>query len=526
MIRCSRCYVKFRCIYIEIIDSTTYYINKSVKSKFIANMAKYVSPSDYNHCYSNPIVATRFLAKTIVQVEKNPRKLDVSKLYFSAQKYLEQVIGPRRFGDETLDAYKVRVFTELLEQCTEHHRDGAVAVTYERRDALVTYAKEALEADDLETAGRWCSELKANTDAKDPTCWVLYGTFCAGKRRWDESLECVQKAIALNGHNRIALFLKAALLITTDSELFDEIDTLLERLESAYPWFAEAYFLSAVHSARMEMPDRTDWFLWQAQMYVNDQTTMGWAETAILDRALMTVWDPSVNHGGDPALKCAILLIQLGLSELAMLCLRNFARRSEELTTYHYLMAVSHHKLHEFQACSDHLNVISVGDGDNNSFTGQQISLLMAHNDYAMGRTQKAEVLFTQLSSGWTRSLYGLVYSRLADYLVASKKYAEATAMLFLACTAVTGRGTPLLLTKLGACLIALKKYPEAEKVLVRAVALDGAHNGEAWGYLAIVNARSNRTNMAKVCCQQAAGLMEFKSKLGPEYDLLSHKYH
>ncbi|VVC24717.1 Tetratricopeptide repeat,Tetratricopeptide repeat-containing domain,Tetratricopeptide-like helical [Cinara cedri] len=488
-------------------------------------MAKYVPSTDDGHYYSNPIAATRLLGETIVQVENEPGKFDISTLHFRAQKYLEQVIGPRR-SDEEPEAYKVRVFTELLKQCTEHHRDGVAEVIYDHRNALATYAKEALEAGDLETAGRWCSDLNANTDPKDPTGWVLYGTFCARKQRWDEGLECARKAIALDRHNRIALFLNAALLITIDSERYEEIDTLLDHLESKYPWFSEAHFLTAVHSAQMEMPDRTNRFLSLARRYVNVQSAIGWAETAVLDGVSTTVWDPAVDHGGDPALKCAIFMIRLGLSRLALLCLRNFARHSGNSVTYHYLMAVSHHRLDEFQACTDHLNAMSAGDVESNSRIGRQQYLLTAHNDHAAGRPREAETRFIQLSTERTRSLYGLVYSRLADYMVASRRYDEATNALFRACTVVTGHGTPVLLTKLGACLIALKKYPEAEKVLTEAVALDGAHNCDAWHYLAIVYARSNRTDMANACGQQAAGLIEFKSMLGPEYDLLAHKYH
>lgn len=484
-------------------------------------MANYVPRTDDGHCYRNPISATRLLVETIGQVEEEPGRFDISAFHDSANDYLEQVIGPER-PDETPDAYKIRVFAELLERCTEHHTDGVAAMAQECRDVLAVYAKEALEAGDLETASRWCSELNANTGAKDPTCWTLYGTFCARKRHWDEALKCAQKAVALDGRNRIAMFFNAALLITNDSEQFDEIDALFDRLESLYPWFGEAHFLSAVYNARMEMPDRTDHFLSLARMYVNVQTAVSWPENAVLDGAPMAVWDPVVHHGGDPAVRCATLLIRLGLSELAAMCLRCFARRSDHPALYHYLMAVSHHKLDEFQACLDHLNAMPVDDGD----FGRRRSLLAAHNDFGAGRAEIAEARFVELSSGPTLALYGLAYSRLADYLVSSKRYAEATDTLFRACTVVTGRGTPVLLTKLGSCLLMLNKYPEAEKVLAAALAFDGAHNGDAWYYLAEVYTKSNRSDMADVCYRQAAELMDFKSVRGPVYDLLSHKYN
>lgn len=489
-------------------------------------MAKYVPPADGRHCYANPISATRLLNETIARAENERGDVDVPALRDSAKSYLEQVIGPKRSG-ETPDAYKVRVFTGLLEQCTEHHRDGATAAC-ERRDAVVTYAKEALEAGDLETAGRWCTELTASTGPGDPTGWMLYGTFCARKLRWYDALECARKAIALDGRNRMALFFNAALLIATDSEQFDEIDGLLERLELAYPWFGDGHFLSAVHSARMEMPERTNRFVSLAKMYINVQWAAGWPENAVLDGAPMTVWDPDVDNGGDPALKCATLLIRLGLSGLAALCVRGFARHSDNPAAFHYLMAVSHHKLDEFQACVDHLNAMSAGDGHDGSDGefDRRRSLLAAHNDYGAGRDREAMARFVELSSGRTRALYGLAYSRLADYMVSSGGYAEAADTLFRACTVVTGRGTPVLLTKLGACLVALKKYPEAEKALAAAVSFDGARNGNAWSYLAVVNARTNRTDMADECYRRAAELSESKSVLGAEYDSLSHKYH
>lgn len=485
-------------------------------------MAKYVPPADSSHGYTNPISATRLLNETIARAQDGAGNVDVPVLRDCAKSYMEQVIGPRQSG-ESPDAYQVRAFTGLLEQCTRHHGDGTTAAS-ERRDAVVTYAKEAMEAGDLETAGRWCSELGASTGPGDPTCWTLYGTFCARQRRWYDALECARKAIALDGRDRIALFFRVALLMATGSERFDEIDGLLERLESAYPWFGDGHFLSAVHSARMEMPDRTGRFLSLANTYVDVQRVVGWAENAVLDGAPMTVWDTDVDYGGDPALKCATLLIRLGLSGLAASCMRVFARRSDNPAAFHYLMAVAHHKTDEFQACADHLNAMPADDGGGE--TDRRRSLLAAHNDFGAGRDLEAVAGFAKLSSGRARTLYGLAYARLADLLVSSGEYAEAADVLCRACAVAAGRGTPVLLTKLGACLVALKKYPEAERVLAAAVSFDGARNGDAWNYLAVVNARSNRTDMADECYRRAAELMEFKSVLGAQYDLLSYKYH
>lgn len=210
-----------------------------------------------------------------------------------------------------------------------------------------------------------------------------------------------------------------------------------------------------------------------------------------------TVWDP-VDHGSDPAVKCAMLLIGLELPELAEACLRYFA---DDRDSYHYLMAVSHHKRGRFQASADHLNSMTGG-----MRTGVRCSLLAAHNDHGAGRTREAVAAYVELAmSGPVRPRFGLAYSRIADHRAADGRHAEAAAAYSRACTVT---GSPALMTKLAGCLIALNEWPEAEKLLTEAVAMDGPVDGIAWRYLSEVHANAGRNDLAEVCGRRASELL------------------
>lgn len=177
-------------------------------------------------------------------------------------------------------------------------------------------------------------------------------------------------------------------------------------------------------------------------------------------------------------------------------------------------MAVVHHKRGEFADSADHLN--RMADGGHHD--GRR-PLLAAHNHHCAGRTREAAAMYAELSHRPVVVRYGLAYSRLADHFADAGKRAEATHAFYQACSVTR---TPALMTKLGTCLLASKMYAQAAGWLAEAVAADGADSGDAWYYLAVVNAKSGNGAMADVCRRQAVDL-GFKSGIGPEYNLIRY---
>lgn len=205
-------------------------------------------------------------------------------------------------------------------------------------------------------------------------------------------------------------------------------------------------------------------------------------------------------------MKCAMLLIGLELPELAEACLRCFAE-DRHRDSYHYLMAVSHHKRGRFRASADHLSSMT-----ERARTGVRCSLLAAHNDHGAGRVREAADRYAELaSSGPVRPRFGLAYSRIADHRVGDGRHAEAADAYFRACTVT---GSPALMTRLAGCLIALNEWPEAEKLLAKAAAADGPGDGVAWQRLAEVHANAGRNDLAEVCGRHATELQESEFQL------------
>lgn len=437
----------------------------------------------------------------IIDFGNEPENFVLSDFYDTANKYVEHVVGPRR-TNETPDAYKVRVFADMINHSAsggERDRDRGNARDHDRSTTCdhIMYAREAAESGEPETANRWYLRSIVDTNATDPDRWLIYATFCVRQRDWDLAMECTRRAIALDGKHRLALFVRAAILMSCfDMERLDESEASLEYLSTAYPRFSEARLLSALHYRRMDMAERSAEYALLANYFVNDDVYDGAAGRSIGHGGQCTaVWGP-VGHGGDPAVKCAVLLIQLELVTLAGDCLRTFGDRVKGGDRYHYLMAVVHHKRGQFDASDQHLNAMSP---DANS--GWWSRLLKAHNDYGAGRFMEAVSVYKTLSSLRCHVQSSLAYSRTADTLAARGHYTEATNAYRHAC-AITG--TPALMVKLAACLLLLKKNDEAEMWLTEAVATDGAENGVAWHYLAVFYARSGNEAMEKICRQQA----------------------
>ncbi|KAE9523842.1 hypothetical protein AGLY_015730 [Aphis glycines] len=446
----------------------------------------------------NPISAFQ---NTIADAEEKPEEFDVSAVYDKTLNYVKWMIGPRR-SDETSDAYKARVFAELLGK-TNHDDDDddrSGRRRWDDRDLLVLYAREAAESGRPEKARRSYLRLIAETGAADPAYWLLYGAFCARDGDRDEALACAGRAVALDGRDRFALFARAALLMTAaDSDRYGELDALLDALAAAHPRFAEGHALAAVHYSRMDMAGRGP---------------AADGADRLLRIGLDAVWRPVAGCDGggvDPAVKCASLLCRLELVDLAATCLRRFAGARAD--PYHYAMAVAHYRPAEYAASADHLNSMacrrSAADGGGN---GGAWTLLAAHVDYAAGRYREAVVRYVGLSLAPHQNRYGLAYSRAADHFAANGRYAEAAEAYHRACAAIPA---PALMTRLAACLVALDRRAEAERLLVGAVAADGEYDGDAWHQLAALYGAAGRVRMADVCGRRA-------SELGHESDLFA----
>ncbi|KAF0766055.1 cilia- and flagella-associated protein 70-like isoform X3 [Aphis craccivora] len=464
----------------------------------------------------NPISAFQ---KTIADAEEKPEEFDVSAVYDKTLNYVKWMIGPRR-SDETSDAYRARVFAELLGM-TNHDDDDdddrdrtGSRHRWDDRDLLVLYAREAAESGRPEKARRSYLRLIAGTGAADPAYWLLYGAFCARDGDRDEALACAGRAVALDGRDKFALFARAALLMTAaDSDGYGELDALLDALAAAHPRFAEGHALAAVHYSRMDMPGRADRSLSLAGRFAAADDDDGAADGAdrLLRIGLDAVWRPVTGCDGgdvDPAVKCASLLCRLELADLAATCLRRFAAARAD--PYHYAMAVAHYRRAEYAASADHLNSMAcrrsaADDGDGGAWT-----LLAAHVDYAAGRYREAVVWYVGLSLVPHQHRYGLAYSRAAGHFAANSRYAEAAEAYHRACAAIPA---PALMTKLAACLVALDRRVEAERLLVGAVAADGEYDGDAWHQLAALYGAAGRVEMADVCGRRA-------SELGYESDL------
>jgi tetratricopeptide (TPR) repeat protein len=148
----------------------------------------------------------------------------------------------------------------------------------------------------------------------------------------------------------------------------------------------------------------------------------------------------------------------------------------------------------------------SADGGDGGAWT-----LLAAHVDYAAGRTGEAVVRYIGLSLVPHQARFGLAYSRAAGHFAANGRYAEAAEAYQRACDAMP---VPALMTRLAACLATLDRRFEAERLLVGAVAADGAYDGDAWHQLAALYDTVGRVEMADVCRGRA-------TELGYESDLL-----
>lgn len=455
--------------------------------------------SKSNHYLSNPISAFQ---KTIVDLVEEPENFDVSTVFSKTLNYVKYVIEQRRSG-ETLDAYKVRVFAELLTRSLHVNNSSIQQSTrHDLQDLhdLVLYAREAAESGHLEKARRLYLRLIIITGSVDPNYWVLYGAFCARDRDHGAALVCARRAVAVDGRDKLALFANAAVLMSADTEHYDELETLLDTLASIHPRFIEGHSLAAVHYRRMDMREREDRSLSLARRFTDDRLDDG--TDHVLQIGLATVWEP-VTSGGDvdPAVKCAVLLCRLELVDLAATCLRCFAETHAD--PYHYMMAVTHYRRGEYLASADHLNSMGSRRSANHGDGGQR-TLLAAHVDYGAGCFREAIVRYIGLSLGPHQARYGLAYSRVAGHFAAARRYSEAADAYQRACAAIP---VPALMTKLATCLVALERYTEAERLMISAVAADGTYDGNAWHQLATLYAITGHIEMADVCRRRAAQL-------------------
>lgn len=279
-------------------------------------MANNQLPTNDHHTVLNPITTTLSFRNAVLALENTPATFEISSFFEKVKNYVEYVIGPKK-SDENPDAYKVRVFAELMEQSISGNVD-CPSIVLSHRDILV-YIIEAMESGNLKTATRWCTQIIVDTKSEDPNYWVLYGILCARQNDLESFMECAQKAIAIDGKHQIALFVRVAILMTSDAERFDAIESSLKFLGSVHPQFVEAHFLSALHYRRLEMTDLSCHFLSLANQFFDDVNQN--FNNPILN-GLPTVWESPSDYGRDPALKCTILLIKLQLLELATLCLQ------------------------------------------------------------------------------------------------------------------------------------------------------------------------------------------------------------
>lgn len=319
---------------------------------------------------NRPITSARSFRETVAGAADGP---DVDALEECARR----VAGPGRRADETPDAYAVRVFAGLSEECAAGRdvRPGRVD--------WALYAGEAAETGRAEKAARWLWRLVADRPS-DAAAWLLYAAFCARRRPADlpSALACARRAVALDGGHRLASFALAAILMTAcgddggrggggcgGREHADELESTLRGLLTAHPRCTRAHHLAAVQSLRAGMPaGHTDRLLTLAHGgrddhhdYDDDDDDDG--DAGRLLAAFSAAWPP-VRDGGDAAVGCAALLLRLGLVDLAAVCARSFAASPDERPSYHYLMAVVHHGRGEYEASADHLAAVPDDDAD------------------------------------------------------------------------------------------------------------------------------------------------------------------
>lgn len=429
--------------------------------------------------------------------------VDMSALYGQMKNYVERVIGPSR-SDEYPEKYKVRVFADLIQRSEDDGCPGPDPA----HDilAMTTYAEYAADSGDVDKARGWYLRMIASTHSLVPSCWTLYGAFCARMGDPDQAVTCMRKAVALDGRNRLALFVRVAVLMTADpTGLSDELRITAESLECARPRFSEAYVLFALLYRRLDMPDHAARSLATAVTLSADD-----ADGVLTELSTTGDEPPAIDHGCNPILKCAVLLTRLRFAQLTVACLRCFAAQLLS-TVYHYLMALSFHTLGEHETCARHLERMSLEHE-----WAERRTLLVAHNDFDVGRTRDAMARYFELCSRPTRARYVLAYSRKADYLAVHGRFAEAADEYYRVCTVIR---TPTLMTKLGACLVALQQYPEAEKVLADAVVECGNENGRPWHHLAVLYTKIGQTYAANECSRQASALGFKFEELQQEFD-------
>lgn len=445
--------------------------------------------------YSNPISAFQ---KAIADAEAKPEHFDISAFFDKTRDYVTHVVESRRSG-ETSDAYRVRVFAELL--VVSKRNDAQRSADNDEHRNLVLYAREAAESGHPERARRYYLRLIVATGSIDPVYWTLYGAFCAREGDLDAAMVCARRAVALDGSNRMGLFAMAALLMTANTDGYAELETLLDSLVTVHPRFGQGHFLAGVHFQRMDMRGRADVSFSMAGRFAgadngdddNNPTV------SALRVGLDAVWEPVTGHAIDPAVECAVLLCRLELVELAATCLRTFAM-APHADPYHFTMAITHYRRGQYAAAADHLDSMA---RHRKSADGGW-TLLAAHVDHEAGHYRESVVRYVSLSLQPHRAQYGLAYSRMAGHFAATGRYAEAADAYHRACTAIPA---PALMIKLAACLTALGRYVEAERLLVDVVAVDGVYDGDAWHWLATVYASIGRAELANVCRRRAVEL-------------------
>lgn len=425
--------------------------------------------------------------------EKQQEISDVYSIAGKIRNFMQRVIGAQRPG-ETRDKYKVRVFVNLIQQ----NYDTPLNEVF---DSQILNARLETELG-REIARKHYLKLILNTNGTVPAYWLLYATFCLrDKPDFDMALTCVQKALALDEQDRLAMFFQVAILIST-TECFEELETSLNKLISTHPKFSEAHFLFALHYNSLEMEDQVNRSVELAQQFVEDSTDFDHP----IHRHL-TLWEP-ISHERDSALKCVMLLAELELVALARTC-ASFVRHKSD--SYHYMMAVLHYKCGEPLASAEHLNLM-VEKND-----GKWLSLV-GHCQHLAGHPEEAITHYVRLSTRITvDAKYTLAYLRCGESYIADGRYAEASDLLYRTCLVAR---TPVTMTTLGSYLLALGEFSDAEKWLTEAVTMD-SENGDLWHFLASTYAKLGQMDMANICQDQAVKWKFAKLEIGSKFDII-----
>ncbi|VVC32793.1 Tetratricopeptide-like helical domain [Cinara cedri] len=430
--------------------------------------------------------------------------------------YIEENYDGLLIGD-TVQSFVNRIFADLVDEMKETVASfefpysggyGGNGGHVKSETAAIAYAREADELQDAERAKTFYLDLISTASTGYPNYWLLYASFCSRRLDFDTALECVKEVLLVDDGNRIGLFLYAAIRLTVHED-DDSGEIVLKSLVMSHEDFSEAYVLLGVYYTTLEMYEVSYVMLQRAASTAKADIT---DKNSFIHKNLLS-WQP-IGNNKDPLIKCAILLLELGLVKLATQCLQLVKNRCQQ---YYYYMAVCEYKNGNHSKSLIHLK--------NAKMTGnyKKIGNALKFLNYIElnGPPDVLEKVLSQVTDARTppSDELHLVYLNCARYCYEHARYAKGAEICQIACAVVR---TPMIFTLLAKCLIKIGEIEAAEVALNEANFMD-VKNDEVWAYLTVVNVEMGNVDEAKVCYTKAleCGL---KPKMKKEIEILFRK--